>query len=295
MMKSSGNLVLGFIIIMVGLNLLFSQLGIRMDVGSYIWPIIAASISYHFYKNKNKWLSLLFLSLCVISLGDTILNVDLGGFIIAVVLLYFGIKLLKGQDSSEEIDIDKDLPPRTKEHNDIKEDTVDQTPHLHQQKVEKDELPDEHITEAVVSNRSSFGHSSQTDATIRNEPIVTPSQKNIFIGDFKLMKRTFALQDMNLKYGIGDIAIDFSKAIVDEGETVIVLHGGIGDVDLYIPSDLHISIQASASLGDINVLKHREEGINKQAMVQTENYKESNRKVKIIISVILGDIDVRYV
>ncbi|MDQ0299860.1 lia operon protein LiaF [Salibacterium salarium] len=294
-MKSSGNLVLGFIIIMVGLNLLFSQLGIRIDVGSYIWPIIAASISYHFYKNKNKWLSLLFLSFCVISLGDTILNIDLGGFIIAVVLLYFGIKLLKGQDFSEEIDIDKDLPPQTQEHNDIKKDTVDQTPHLHQKKVEKDELPDEHITEAVVSNRSSFGHSSQPDATIRNEPIVTPSQKNIFIGDFKLMKRTFALQDMNLKYGIGDIAIDFSKAIVDEGETVVVLHGGIGDVDLYIPSDLNISIQASASLGDINVFKHREEGINKQAVVQTENYKESNRKVKIIISVILGDIDVRYV
>ncbi|WP_051302209.1 cell wall-active antibiotics response protein LiaF [Salibacterium aidingense] len=290
MLRNSGNLILGFIIVVIGLHLLFNQFdtSFHVNLAAYIWPLIAFSISYHFYNKGRKWLALLFLAFAVISLGNHLFHVDLTGVFIALVLLYFGFKLMKG--NSKEIDIDKDLPPKEEKEN---RSSVDQTPDLQQEQGDtQEETP--HVTEAVPARRSNRKSRQNTDER-SSEPIVTPSHKNVFIGDFKLMKRRFALQDMNVKYGMGDIAIDFSKAIIDEGETVIVLQGGIGDVDLYIPYDLNVSIQASAALGDINILEHREEGLNKEAIVQTDYYKEAPRKVKILISVILGDIDVRYV
>ncbi|MFB4163752.1 cell wall-active antibiotics response protein LiaF [Alteribacillus sp. JSM 102045] len=290
-MRNSGNIVLGLIIIILGLNILFEQLYIDIDLGSFIWPIIAFSLAYHFYKKERKWLMGLFAALAVISVSNKIFHFDLTGIIIAAVFLYFGLKLLKRNDSSKDIDIDKDLPPLEKEYNQTAEQSVDQTPDLSRPVHVENEQTEK-------SYEKNITHAAETKSAKRNgknEPLITPSYKNMFIGDYKLMKKRFALQDMNVKYGIADISIDFSKAIIDEGETVIVLHGGIGDVDLYVPYDLGISVQASATIGDMNILNHREEGFNKQLSFSTDHYKEADRKIKVIISVIIGDIDVRYV
>lgn len=296
-MRRSGNIVLGLIIIILGLNILFDQLYIDTNLASLIWPIIAFSLAYHFYKKGRKWLMWLFTALAVISISNEIFHFDLTGFIIAAVFLYFGFKLMKRNDTGKEIDIDKDLPSIKEEDSPtFTQQTVDQTPDLAKSlssRVEKENNFIEEVEESVKNGHSNKTNVSQADK--RTEPIVTPSYKNMFIGDYKLMKRRFALQDMNVKYGIGDISIDFSKAIIDEGETVIVLHGGIGDVDLYVPYDLDISVQASATIGDMNILDQREEGFNKQISINTDYYKQADRKIKVIISVIVGDIDVRYV
>ncbi|RSL29511.1 hypothetical protein D7Z54_30820 [Salibacterium salarium] len=135
MMRNSGNFILGFIIVVFGLDLLLNAFdtGIHVNIGVYIWPLIAALISYHFYKNGNKWFSLLFLAFCILSLGNTILDFDLSGILFALVLLYFGFKLMKRQSFSKEIDIDKDLPPVSQET----------TPHKE----------DKHITEASINKK----------------------------------------------------------------------------------------------------------------------------------------------
>ncbi|SDI75167.1 cell wall-active antibiotics response protein LiaF [Alteribacillus bidgolensis] len=297
-MRSSGNIVLGLIIIILGLNILFDQLYIDINLGLLIWPIIAFSLAYHFYKKGRKWLMWLFTALAVISISNEIFHFDLTGFIIAAVFLYFGLKLMKRNDTAKEIDIDKDLPSINEEENSNTSSpyTVDQTPDLAPFITNREEIKYKSTSEAEESVKNRHANKTKvSQADKRKEPIVTPSYKNMFIGDYKLMKRRFALQDMNVKYGIGDISIDFSKAIIDEGETVIVLHGGIGDVDLYVPYELDISVQASATIGDMNILGQREEGLNKQLTINTDYYKEADRKIKVIISVIIGDIDVRYV
>ncbi|MFB5663199.1 cell wall-active antibiotics response protein LiaF [Alteribacillus sp. HJP-4] len=293
-MSQPGKYIVGFVIIFIGLSILADQAGINLDLSIFIWPAIASILAWHFYKNGHKWLALLFLFLMLSSIID-----DLAGILIGLFILYIGLKMLKRDNSAKEIDIDKDLPPLKKEAKPYSPyHTVDQTPG---QKVEHAGHPKEkpsgtsgNITQATVKKRTEK-KSTRPRAEHHNEPIVTPSQKTMFIGDFKLMKKRFALQDMNVKYGIGDIKIDLSKAIYDEGETVLILHGGIGDIDLYVPYDMDIAIEASATIGDLNVLGHREEGFNKHVKIETEQYPYSARKVKVLISVIIGDVDVRYV
>ena len=56
---------------------------------------------------------------------------------------------------------------------------------------------------------------------------------------------------------------------------------------------LEVSISSSAFVGDIDVIGGRKSGIGNQIYSETENYEQSARRVKISISLFIGDVDVR--
>lgn len=60
-----------------------------------------------------------------------------------------------------------------------------------------------------------------------------------------MMKQPFDLNDLNVSGFIGDIKIDLSKAMIPEGESTIVISGVIGNVDIYVPSDLEVAVRLS--------------------------------------------------
>lgn len=128
------------------------------------------------------------------------------------------------------------------------------------------------------------------------EPNVTsPHFRSSFIGDIRLLNNRFELEDMTIRNGIGDVKIDLSKAIISEGETVIVINGIIGNIDIYVPYDLEVSVQGIVTIGDLHVFDHRMSGFNRQLSIATKDYKTSLRRVKLVLSLFIGDIDVRYV
>ena len=110
------------------------------------------------------------------------------------------------------------------------------------------------------------------------------------------MKTPFDLNDLNISGFIGDVKIDLSKAIISEGENTIAITGLIGDVDIYIPSDLEVSISSSAFVGDIDIIGEKKSGIGNQIYSETRDITSSRqRRVKISISLFIGDVDVRFI
>ncbi|HET7615395.1 MAG TPA: cell wall-active antibiotics response protein LiaF, partial [Bacillales bacterium] len=122
-----------------------------------------------------------------------------------------------------------------------------------------------------------------------------PKFRNSLIGDTHLINNRFELEDLNTANGIGDVKIDLSKAIIPEGVSTIVISGLIGDVDIYMPSDLEVSVTGSVIFGELEVLGHKQGGFNRQMNVATKGYEQAERKVNISISVFIGDVDVRYI
>ncbi|ATH93091.1 cell wall-active antibiotics response protein LiaF [Bacillus glycinifermentans] len=120
-------------------------------------------------------------------------------------------------------------------------------------------------------------------------------QRSFFFGDVKYMKKPFDLNDLNISGFIGDVKIDLSKAIISEGENTIVITGLIGDVDIYIPSDLDVSISSSAFIGDIDIIGEKKSGFGNQIYTESKHYEQSARRVKISISLFIGDVDVRFI
>ncbi|VCT98553.1 hypothetical protein AIDNDMCJ_15550 [Bacillus safensis] len=108
------------------------------------------------------------------------------------------------------------------------------------------------------------------------------------------MKKPFQLSDLTISGFIGDVKIDLSKAIIAEEESTIVISGLIGDVDIYVPQDIEVCVSASAAIGDMKIIDEKRSGFGSKVYVMTNDYDESKRKVKISISLLIGDVDVRY-
>ncbi|WP_187172908.1 cell wall-active antibiotics response protein LiaF, partial [Enterococcus faecium] len=109
-----------------------------------------------------------------------------------------------------------------------------------------------------------------------------------------LMKNPFDLNDLNVSGFIGDVKIDLSKAIIPEGESTVVISGVIGNVDIYVPADLEVSVSSSAFIGDIDLIGSKTSGMSTKLYAASPDYSQAKRRVKISISLFIGDVDVKY-
>lgn len=122
-----------------------------------------------------------------------------------------------------------------------------------------------------------------------------PDMRSFFIGELLMMKQPFDLNDLTVSGFIGDVKIDLSKAMIPEGESTIVISGVIGNVDIYVPSDLEVAVSSSVFIGDINLIGSKKSGLSTKVYAASSDFSESKRRVKVSVSLFIGDVDVKYV
>jgi lia operon protein LiaF len=118
-------------------------------------------------------------------------------------------------------------------------------------------------------------------------------QKQKLIDSIRLGKEPWILKDSSIWYIIGETNIDLSLAILEKKETTLILQGVIGDIDIIVPEDIGISVNASVIFGQIDAANYKEAGVMNKLMWQTPNYESCSHRVKLMISYIVGDIDIK--
>jgi lia operon protein LiaF len=121
----------------------------------------------------------------------------------------------------------------------------------------------------------------------------TYMQKQKMIDSIRLGKEPWILKDSNIWYVIGETHIDLSMAILEKKETTLILQGVLGDIDIIVPEDIGVSVQASVVFGQINVEAHKEAGVMNKLFWRSPNYDRCDHQMKLIISYIVGDIDIK--
>jgi lia operon protein LiaF len=121
----------------------------------------------------------------------------------------------------------------------------------------------------------------------------TPSFRSAVIGHLYLIDCRYQFNDINLSYGFCDVKIDLSKAIIPEGVNSIVISGLAGNVNIYVPDDLDVSIAATVGAGYLDVPGVKQGGAARQVQLTTKGYEQSRRKMNISVSLLFGDIGVR--
>jgi predicted membrane protein len=121
-----------------------------------------------------------------------------------------------------------------------------------------------------------------------------PGDRTTLVGAVHLMDREYSLQGFRLTCGITDIKIDLSRAIIPPGEHIIAIRGLVGDVELFVPYDLDISVAAGVAVGALNVMGEAGESPGRRGRYTTRGYAEAVSKVKIAVSLAIGDVAVRY-
>lgn len=254
------HLFLGIAIIFAGIGILFNSLGLLDFHPGMLFPFLILYGGARFLNRGRRFIGTILTILGVLFFLDVWLHIDAGeliGFAFSMAMIYWGYRLIRSK--KEEIE----LPTIA---------TIDQS---NEQPLEQ-EIPRSHP--------HTFGYSMDT-----------PHLKQSLIGNLYLTGSRWELKDMNIWHGIGDVKIDLSRALIHDGETVIMISGWIGDIDLYIPYDLDVSFMAHVNIGDIDVFGNKQGGLNRSVSLTTSGYHHANKKVRIIVTLLVGDIDMIYV
>jgi lia operon protein LiaF len=122
-----------------------------------------------------------------------------------------------------------------------------------------------------------------------------------YVGKHKLFlnmrhdEQSWVLQSMSFWHAIGEIRMDMSLAVPEDKETTIVLQGLVGDLDLMVPDDYGIQVEASVLLGQVSFKQIKEGGMFHRLSWRSPNYDECEQRVKLQLFYLVGDIKIRTV
>ncbi len=145
-----------------------------------------------------------------------------------------------------------------------------------------------------LSDKNDEDHSEQSIKK-RSTSSFAGSKQKVLIGDIRLGKTPWQLEELNTWVGVGDISLDLSTAMLKEGVNTIELSGGIGDVKIFVPYDLPIKVSADVKLGEVNIFGNKQSGTSRFVSYESENFTGADKKVEITIQLSIGDIKVKRV
>ncbi|GKU80281.1 cell wall-active antibiotics response protein LiaF [Paenibacillus sp. L3-i20] len=122
-----------------------------------------------------------------------------------------------------------------------------------------------------------------------NDPSVI--NRSGFIGDIHMGHDHWELKPINITHFIGDTVLDLTKAQIPFGETKINITSFLGDVKVYVPNDYELGVRvvSNAFMGDVKILGQKEGGIFTSVDTKSPRYKDSDKKIKLIVSTFIGD------
>jgi lia operon protein LiaF len=100
------------------------------------------------------------------------------------------------------------------------------------------------------------------------------------------------LEDKVIQLAAGQVHLDLTHAQVPEGETKLSVHGGVGEVEVRMPTGVGIAASASTNLGEINLLGLRSEGVSRHLEYTSDDYDQLAKGIRLDISLAVGQITV---
>ncbi|MCZ0756935.1 cell wall-active antibiotics response protein LiaF [Anoxybacillus sp. J5B_2022] len=141
---------------------------------------------------------------------------------------------------------------------------------------------------AVIRPEMETSH-AETELVFRQ-----PLFQNMLFGRQKTPEHAYEWSDVNIQTGIGDTVIDLSYAVVPKGEAVIVVRGWIGNVHIFVPYEMEVSVVHSVLFGAVSIFSRETERLWNQTFIyQTPAYETAEQKLKIITSMAIGNVEVK--
>lgn len=119
------------------------------------------------------------------------------------------------------------------------------------------------------------------------------SQKHSVLESIRWNKEPWVLENSSIWSVVGEINLDLSLAIADEAETTLVFQGVIGDIDILVSEDIGVAVQSSILIGQTITTTRREAGLMNKLNWKSDNYDTSPQKVNLMVSYIIGDLNIK--
>lgn len=123
---------------------------------------------------------------------------------------------------------------------------------------------------------------------------ITPLFEHRFFGTEETEESPYTWRDINIHGGFGDRIVDLSNTVLLDETAVISIRHILGNIEIYVPYEVEVNIHHSALYGEALILGNPpEQMVNQTLSYKTEGYNTNKPRVKIITSLISGDIEVK--
>lgn len=133
------------------------------------------------------------------------------------------------------------------------------------------------------------------DVTDDSEPLLKmkPFMQQRFWGDQVTSESSYEWQDVNIQGMFGDRVLDLSNTVLPDDSFISIRHL-IGNIEIYVPYEVEVSIHHNSLLGRANILgQYHMRLLNHQLSYQTTHYHSDKPRVKVITSLVSGNIEVK--
>lgn len=117
--------------------------------------------------------------------------------------------------------------------------------------------------------------------------------KKSFVGSINFGQNPWEVGHSDFWIGIGDIDLDFSKALLKDGVNTVDLSGWVGDIKLYIPEELPVKILIDLKIGEVDMFNESSSGTNRSLQYVSPSYDHAENRLKLNISFLVGDVDIK--
>ncbi|UQZ33472.1 hypothetical protein C2I18_07805 [Paenibacillus sp. PK3_47] len=118
-------------------------------------------------------------------------------------------------------------------------------------------------------------------------------QKQSFSSRYDWDLSPWVMRSLSAWHVLGEADIDLSLAMAEDLETIMLFQGIFGDMDIHLSEDYGVEIEAFVLFGSIEFGSHRDTGMLNRLNWKSANYDSCENKVKLHISYLMGDLDVR--
>jgi len=92
---------------------------------------------------------------------------------------------------------------------------------------------------------------------------------------------------------IGEVKLDFTQAVIPEGETAISVNTVLGEIRVLAPADVGVAVRVGTLLGSTEVLGRKGGSVSADEMAVTDDYATASRRLRIEARTVLGDVAIR--
>ncbi|MFC5631799.1 MULTISPECIES: cell wall-active antibiotics response protein LiaF [Streptococcus] len=144
-----------------------------------------------------------------------------------------------------------------------------------------------HFSQVKQKNRRALIQFEEKELTVA-------SSANQWIGEHEPLKRTsYAFDDINIIRLTGNDTIDLTEVIVQGKANHILIRKIYGPTQIIVPIDVSVRLNASCIYGSITFFGYPEYDLrNETITLEEEGYSQSEKCVKLVISVLAGNVEV---
>ncbi len=111
--------------------------------------------------------------------------------------------------------------------------------------------------------------------------------------DYFNQSTTYPFDDINIVRVFGNDVIDLTEVALVGTNNVIVVRKSFGTTHVIVPLGVEVDLSASAVYGHLDFLGLVESDLrNESVKFQSHHFLNANKRVKVVISVLFGDIEV---